>query len=82
MGTWAWHGCEGEWLTLHCVQSFTYTQFRATIRRFCDQELAPHADRIDRENGFEQFREFWRKLGDMGLHGITAPGMSNWMWPL
>lgn len=51
-----------------------YTQYRDSIRRFCDQELAPHADKIDRDNGFDQFREFWRKLGDMGLLGITAPG--------
>ena len=49
-------------------------QFRDTIRRFCDAELSPHADMIDRENGWSEFRNFWMKLGDMGLLGITAPG--------
>ena len=27
---------------------------------------------IDKNNDFPQMREFWRKLGDMGLLGITA----------
>ena len=49
-------------------------QFRETIRKFCDAELAPYADQIDRDNSWDQFRPFWKKLGDMGLHGITAPG--------
>merc|ERR1719240_1273028 len=46
---------------------------RDAIRAFADTELAPHADVIDATNNFDDLRGFWRKLGDMGLLGITAP---------
>ena len=36
------------------------------------QELAPHADAIDKADDFPDRKNFWRKLGDMGLLGITA----------
>ena len=36
------------------------------------QELAPHADAIDKADDFPNRKSFWRKLGDMGLLGITA----------
>lgn len=48
-------------------------QLRETVHRFCNDELAPHATAIDRDNGFSDLRNFWRKLGDMGLLGITVP---------
>jgi len=47
-------------------------QLRETIFNFCQKELAPHADLIDKLDDFPQRKEFWRKLGDMGLLGITA----------
>eukprot|EP00911_Craspedida_sp_UC1_P000376 UC1_evm3s288 len=46
---------------------------RDTIYRFVSDELGPHAADIDKNNGFDGLRDFWRKLGDMGLLGITAP---------
>eukprot|EP00729_Bicosta_minor_P010832 gene10832-27439_t len=46
---------------------------RDAIRAFADAELAPQAGVIDATNNFEDIRGFWRKLGDMGLLGITAP---------
>jgi len=39
------------------------------------EELTPLADEIDRTNDFPQMRQFWKKLGDMGLLGITVPGI-------
>ena len=47
-------------------------QLRESLFNFCQKELAPHADKIDKDNDFPQMREFWRKLGDRGLLGITA----------
>eukprot|EP00794_Sanderia_malayensis_P016931 gene16931-18638_t len=48
-------------------------QLRETIYNFTQKELAPYADQIDKDNGWPKMREFWRKLGDMGLLGITVP---------
>ena len=47
-------------------------QLRETIFNFAQKELAPHADAIDKQNNFPQLREFWKKLGEIGLLGITA----------
>lgn len=49
-------------------------QLRQSVARFCDEELRPHADEIDKSNEFPGMLKFWRKLGDMGLLGVTAPG--------
>ena len=44
---------------------------RETVRAFAEKEIAPLADQIDRENEFPS--HLWKKLGDLGLLGITAP---------
>ncbi|XP_070544901.1 isovaleryl-CoA dehydrogenase, mitochondrial-like [Ptychodera flava] len=46
---------------------------RNTVFKFCQAELAPKAAEIDATNDFKDMREFWLKLGELGLLGITAP---------
>ena len=47
-------------------------QLRETLFNFCQKELAPKAEEIDKQNNFPDMRDFWKKLGDLGLLGITA----------
>jgi isovaleryl-CoA dehydrogenase len=44
---------------------------RESVHAFAEKEIAPRAHHIDRENQFPH--DLWRKLGDMGLLGITIP---------
>jgi isovaleryl-CoA dehydrogenase len=44
---------------------------REAVRHFVKQELAPIADQIERDNEFPA--AMWRKLGSLGLHGMTVP---------
>ena len=44
---------------------------RDTVKRLCDDELAPRAAQIDHDNTFPM--EMWKKFGDMGLLGVSVP---------
>ena len=44
---------------------------RDAVRAFCEAEIAPRAAEIDRSDRFPM--ELWRKLGDLGVLGITVP---------
>jgi isovaleryl-CoA dehydrogenase len=43
---------------------------RDTVRSFADDKIAPRAAQIDANNEFPH--DLWRKMGDLGLLGITA----------
>ena len=44
---------------------------RDSVKRMCDDELAPRAAEIDQKNEFPM--DMWKKLGDLGLLGISIP---------
>jgi isovaleryl-CoA dehydrogenase len=44
---------------------------RDTVQAFAANEIAPRAAEIDRVNEFPA--DLWKKLGDLGLHGMTVP---------
>ncbi|KAI0227425.1 Isovaleryl-CoA dehydrogenase, mitochondrial [Lamellibrachia satsuma] len=46
---------------------------RKSVFQLAQKHLAPLAGEIDKNDNFPGFREFWLKLGEMGLLGITAP---------
>ncbi len=48
----------------------TTDMLRASLQRFTAEEIAPRAAEIDRCNEFPA--DLWRKLGDLGLLGITV----------
>jgi len=48
----------------------TIDMLRASVRAFAQDEIAPRAGEIDRSNQFPS--DLWRKLGDLGLLGITV----------
>jgi isovaleryl-CoA dehydrogenase len=44
---------------------------RDAVRQFVHKELTPIAAQVERDNEFPA--AMWRKLGDLGLHGLTVP---------
>ena len=41
-----------------------------SIQEFCKREIAPLAEDIDKKNDFPS--HLWKKMGELGLLGITA----------
>ena len=44
---------------------------REATARFADEQIAPLAEKIDREDWFPR-DELWKQMGELGLHGITV----------
>jgi len=57
--------------TLNFHLGETADLLRETVTAFAAKELAPRAADIDRDNEFPA--DMWRKMGDLGLLGITIP---------
>ncbi|KTD48672.1 acyl CoA dehydrogenase [Legionella rubrilucens] len=55
---------------LHHALGETYDLLRDSVYQFAQHEIAPIAAQIDAENTFPN--HLWRKLGEMGLLGITV----------
>ncbi|UVI39751.1 acyl-CoA dehydrogenase family protein [Qipengyuania spongiae] len=49
----------------------TAQMIRETTARFADEQIAPLAEKIDREDWFPK-DELWAAMGELGLHGITV----------
>lgn len=56
--------------TLNFDLGDTADLLRDTVKTFARAEISPRAADIDRENHFPM--DLWRKMGDLGLHGITV----------
>ena len=56
--------------TLNFDLGETAEMLRETVSSFAESEIAPRAADIDRENHFPM--DLWRKMGDLGLLGITV----------
>lgn len=57
-------------LTMTYLIGDTASLIQQTVRQFAEKEIKPQAHQIDEHNTFPQ--EIWRKMGDLGLLGITV----------
>ncbi|XP_047269963.1 2-methylacyl-CoA dehydrogenase, mitochondrial isoform X2 [Capsicum annuum] len=55
----------------------TQKQFKESVAKFAQENIAPFAEKIDRTNSFPQEVNLWKLMGDFNLHGITAPAGSD-----
>ncbi|MBQ0933227.1 isovaleryl-CoA dehydrogenase [Ideonella sp. 4Y16] len=44
---------------------------REAVRVFAQEQIAPRAAQVDKDNLFPA--DLWRKLGELGVHGLTVP---------
>jgi isovaleryl-CoA dehydrogenase len=65
-----WHGLEADLRGLNFELGESIDLLRDSVQEFAEREIAPIATRLDQENQFPS--HLWRKLGDLGLLGITV----------
>lgn len=53
---------------------FLESQFKESVRKFAQENIAPYAAQIDHQNTFPKDVNLWKKMGEFDLHGITVPG--------
>jgi len=51
----------------------TAEQFKESVRQFAQENIAPHAAKVDASNSFPKDVNLWKLMGDFNLHGITVP---------
>ncbi|XP_074357346.1 isovaleryl-CoA dehydrogenase, mitochondrial-like isoform X1 [Apium graveolens] len=51
----------------------TQIQFKESVAQFAQENIAPHASKIDRTDSFPEEVDLWKLMGDFNLLGITAP---------
>ncbi|KAL2938260.1 Isovaleryl-CoA dehydrogenase mitochondrial, partial [Bienertia sinuspersici] len=51
----------------------TQKQFKESVAQFAQENIAPHAEKIDKSNYFPKDVNLWKLMGDFNLHGVTAP---------
>lgn len=51
----------------------TQKQFKESVSQFAQENIAPHAAKIDAANQVPKDVNLWKLMGDFNLHGITAP---------
>ncbi|KEQ19614.1 isovaleryl-CoA dehydrogenase [Endozoicomonas numazuensis] len=59
-----------SYLTFNFNLGETNDMLREQVKQFCDNEIAPRAQEVDRSNQFPM--DLWQKFGEMGLLGITV----------
>ena len=59
-----------QYSTLNFGLGETINMLRDQVKHFADKEIAPIADKTDKENEFPA--PLWKKLGDLGVLGITV----------
>lgn len=48
-------------------------ELRHSVRKFIENELPQNlVQQIDKDDNYPGFRDLWKKLGNMGFHGVTV----------
>jgi isovaleryl-CoA dehydrogenase len=61
---------KSQYTSLNFGLGETVDLLRAQVNEFAAREIAPIADQVDKSNEFPN--ELWKKLGDVGLLGVTV----------